>query len=1512
MDFPKNSLDLMGEVPTNIIKWANLETTMKRLLDNFQSGEERNAELVNKFFNQWFFNWEESLIRKLSEAKPDLNFDDIKNEGINLAVLWYGNQAWDFRIRLNGVISEIKDAFKQEIFNQVQAKIWTWAPYTDFTTECNPNATSDWLWYFEKVVDYLEEKEKAGGNWVKKSKAVLKEIQITNENLNNHLWVWIKIPTGVALSDASVPENTRSSFDMLLSFEIWKEADRTITIAEEAVNQIAGVFSNTIPAVNTIIWNHPEYKYDENNFWDTFQTQLQNIVDNATLSAEEKEKKVNELKWQFYINYLKTKNQSIWNIIEELYNNDFDYTKIDRSTIISYLNTVADIRLRELLSNNLLKSAFWIDFTNIDQFSEYFRNLANPEIDTINLDPTGTCLLRVKKTLLPWPTWLKAIEDYWDRAKSYDTFPIRYEIQKSDVDALPIDMEDRVNLLNFLSQVKSTEEGNKYVIEWADIGKLIYLFFVFNWRNSLNSFDTEQLKKVEELFWEAKDSENPEHNRENWEENPEESNESADTINNFISEVEKLWSGTKFENWAEIWLPICNSYLPWSGYGWMKFKISEVDKTKWKFKWTAFWWELECAWSLEWKSKTFKMNKKTLDDIKNASKDGNKVWLLPNPDKSDFNSFKDGLNNKLWTEILSFPMEWVKWDNDKFTRKITDENGKEKDVEVKYFWASWDDKSTYKVEYKPMKRCFHVSSAFLGDGKRKGWKSEKKRFSYKREMDWNNFLIFYTQKWLIPQTEEESKDAIQRQENDFKMVNGWNWKLNWFSISNIKNSFKFIIWNIKKKIEEYDKSQEEKLQEILISDRWLYSKLWNILWFIPSMKEWFWELQQEHYNERDNRVWKKIEAYLKMFQADPDFWSTFDQVPPHAKIQGWKSLQTIILNRVANAKDRMWDPWIYQAAALLLANIEKWWSPYRGLAWHENEWLWVKALLWKAHYEQFLRDKEACIYDLKKAGNEKDQLQDVLATCEMDYIINNVSWANGKLKYFGSHEWRWLPDESGTDYIDNPSKRILSNQFADKLKWAYKWRFNKSSVEESFEKISHNDFHLAVEDFKRFIKSARYPGAIGNLKKMFLLAKNETQQAEFQKCFLIYMLSWILDFNGKKDLRKQTYQRAKTMGFLPGMLAKETWHSEYVVALLDDFSKNDFSRNVKSFFRARDLKNWSVKLWDLITELDKRRNVDKMNDFRAYSTWKFLGKSFPEGSPLQKLQKSVLDTSRENIDNSLLDNPLVANSWWLISSPNVVRDRMSIDRNWEFEWKDLDERENKARFRNQIAEDVNKMNPQSVDDMKLLLKQYCERFGLYEGDEIFRWIKTAYIWKDRIWKEYTYESLDRNNRAHKDSMWKITQKEIDSIIWYAFQWKAMSRWALAWHRLPKELKIALETFQKKFKEAFYWWTLQRPQLISEVFNVWNERNVTPMWLWSWDMYNRTVVGREYSYDDSGEWNEWKDRYARIKRNFTWWNFINYEIANIEKSFKNLSTSDYMPVTKLSTDDLMARFHEAAA
>lgn len=1514
-------MDLREKVPVNIVKWAGLENTMNDLFETFAAWEEKNAELVNNFFDQLYFRWKESLLNKLIEIKPDIKFDDMKDEWINLAILQYNSWMWDFRDCLNKITNNnIKKAFIEEIHNKVQTQLWAITAYSDFNNPDKCGITlwdTNVLWYFQKVVDYLNSKEWSGG--AKKTLEVLCKINITNENLNTRLLAaGSGIPMWINLTDPSIPEDIKNAFDDLLSFEIGKEADRTINITKDISKKFQWLLTNTFPAINTIVWESDEYKYDEDKFWDEYKNRLQTINDDTTLSEKEKKKQIKNLKWEAYLNYLKSKNSKIGNALQQLYENDFDYDKIDRNILKDYIDAVANIRFKMLVDNWLI-DALKVNFGNIDSFESFYKDLADinkSEIELKDVDTVWTVQIPIQKKIVEWKNqWLKDIDEFWKNAeKSYDALPIEYTINKADFDKevlQKVTIEDKEKLLRFLSRF---DLWDNYVIEWENIGNLIYLYFVINRNFPITSLDPEKQKEVENLFWQAKNSKhNSEENSDD--ESEEENNEGNNeyTSENFKEDIEKYWPW-KFENWSEIWLPMWNSELPGWWYQWMKVKISNVNMSKWTFKWTVFGWELKFSSGLEWKSREFKMDNDTLENLKKISKDPNKIWLQPNPDKSDFNSFRENLGNRLWTSNLSFPTDWTTWDGNKFMHKIIDENGKEKEVETKYFWASSDDKSVYKVEYNPIRKSFTVSSTFNWDEKWKDGKSEKKRFSYKRDMDWNNFLIFFTQKWLVPQTEEEANSAIARQDQEFKMVNGWKWKLNWFSFNNIKNVFKTIKWNIKKKIDEYNKSQDEKLEDILVWDWWIYNKLAGVLWFIPSMKWWLWELQREYYNSRDNKTWKKIEWYLKIFQSDPDFWTTFEQVPPFAKILWWKSYKDFIMDLAKPHASRSKDD-VHKAAALLLANIEKWASPYRWLAWEENSGLWVRVLLGDDHYAQFMRDKLKCINDLKKDPKEKDQIQDVLATCEMDYIINNVSWANWKLKYFGSHEWRWIPGEEGTDYIDNPSKRLLSDKFASTLKWSYKWRFNKSAVEESFGKISHNDFNLAKEDFKRLLKSSRFPWAVANLKKMFLLAKTPEQQSEYQKCFLLYMLSGVLDVNGKKDLRKQTYQWAKTMWFLPGMLAKETSHSPKVATLLDDFCQEQwywkFSDSVKSYFHGWDLKNWKLNISNLISELDSRWTIDKMESFEKYSKSIFPSKKFPEGSILKKLQKDALDSGMENIDNSLLDNPLVANSWWLLSNANVVRDRMAI-RDGAFDWKDPDERNNRAEFWKQITKEVGNMDANSPESVNLVLNQYFSWFWLNsESDrqKAYKWIKTAYYWKDKIWKPFKY---DYNWKGQLLDMWNISWEEIEDIVWYTFQWTVW-RDCFSSRKLPPEMENALKAFQNFFWKAFNNDMLKNASVEKNAFKS-SDIRIEEMLLWSRNVYKDVFAGDwELEYDTTEIWDEtdafkdWKKRRKAQKRAFQSWRFINHDIAQIEKSFKNrLPTGSYRVITQDTSSDIAAR------
>jgi hypothetical protein len=68
-----------------------------------------------------------------------------------------------------------------------------------------------------------------------------------------------------------------------------------------------------------------------------------------------------------------------------------------------------------------------------------------------------------------------------------------------------------------------------------------------------------------------------------------------------------------------------------------------------------------------------------------------------------------------------------------------------------------------------------------------------------------------------------------------------------------------------------------------------------------------------------------------------------------------------------------------------------------------------------------------------------------------------------------------------------------------------------------------------------------------------------------------------------------------------------------------------------------------MKLKDLFTDLDKWWSVEKMKEFEEYSKVTFRSKDFSDKPILNGLQKETLNPGTENINNSLLENPLIAN-----------------------------------------------------------------------------------------------------------------------------------------------------------------------------------------------------------------------------------------------------------------------------
>ena len=578
------SKNLREEVPTNIVRWANLELTTNDLLNNFEAWEQKNAKLVNKFLEQPFFTWEESLIEKLIDHDRNVTFADIKREWINLATLQYNNQLWALKCCLDKTNNEFKRAFMTEIYNKVCTELWwvPWwaappAPYDHFDTDCAIPWDTNVLWYFQKVVNYLNWKESVAPS--RKTVDILSKTIITNEDLNWRL----ATPINDADRLSAIPVDKKNAFDSLLSFEIWKEASRTIAISQDIWEKFQWLLTNSFPAINTIVWENDEYKYNETKLWAEYQWKLQTITNNTSLNEEEKKRQINDLKWEYYIRYLKTKNAKIWNALEQLYNNDFDYSKIDRAVLKDYLDKVADIRLG-MLFDGWLNKIINLDWWDIDEFKNFYKELADvdPSSPVLNITlsnvsipwttPPMTWLLNIpvhKKLVGGKKVWLKDIEQFWKNAnKPFDALPIEFTINRSDIENNPnLAIEDKTKLSNLLASFYQPD-WDKYVITWEKVWFLIYLFFAINNRLPITELDPSRQKEIESSFGQAKNHVDMPENRESWY-----------TFEDFKKEIEKLWPW-KFENWSEIWLPIWSSELPWWWYQRMKIKISDIDASK--------------------------------------------------------------------------------------------------------------------------------------------------------------------------------------------------------------------------------------------------------------------------------------------------------------------------------------------------------------------------------------------------------------------------------------------------------------------------------------------------------------------------------------------------------------------------------------------------------------------------------------------------------------------------------------------------------------------------------------------------------------------------------------------------------------------------------------------------------------------------------------------------------------------------------------------------------------------
>lgn len=301
-------------------------------------------------------------------------------------------------------------------------------------------------------------------------------------------------------------------------------------------------------------------------------------------------------------------------------------------------------------------------------------------------------------------------------------------------------------------------------------------------------------------------------------------------------------------------------------------------------------------------------------------------------------------------------------------------------------------------------------------------------------------------------------------------------------------------------------------------------------------------------SEKEKNSWKSIEEWISIF-GDYEFPDLFESGFDPAKGQRLarldrslgkrKTMKELLLSRTCVINDDTLRPIM---AAAMISNLKKGKGLYRGMAEEDNKGLWIQCLLGPEHYQRYLQYKRKIQADIDRGVGDADQLRDLLAKSEVNYIVWNIQNSHGKDKYFGS-----VSDENRQIL-----KKIYSDKFVGQLSDAFEETTGQSAIENAYSKAKKMyTFNIAEEEFKKNIKSGRIEAGLGTLKRMGELAKEKEQRYVLAASMSYVTMSGILNKYAGKETMTWFDGLARSFMLPTAFFADKPYHQHYAWHLLD-------------------------------------------------------------------------------------------------------------------------------------------------------------------------------------------------------------------------------------------------------------------------------------------------------------------------------------------------------------------------
>jgi len=759
---------------------------------------------------------------------------------------------------------------------------------------------------------------------------------------------------------------------------------------------------------------------------------------------------------------------------------------------------------------------------------------------------------------------------------------------------------------------------------------------------------------------------------------------------------ENLW----FTKGSRLFIPSEDSIVPPTEYGksWLQVEITDVNEKKWTFTIKFRGSELS-LWKYEGATKELPIRTYVLEWLEKSF--GTPIYKLPPAGWASFERQLDILSQS-WISWLKKSFWALTFNWFQFTYNLGDYSWKQIThfgiYQPKAIGESVDQESWSLILYKI--HCNADGTITIS------WDKNDKNIAQNfpsRTMDYATFMLFIQEKKLQPKCEAQIKDIYASKDAQDEETPT---TVRWFSINSVVGFFKNSFNKLKDSIKKYDEELTEDLTDVL-TQKW---QLWNGLWWLLRP---FWRISasfenmgMEYFLERDNRVWKKVEKWVKYYE-DFDYTKVY-----------FSYIKPMLDGKIEVVPH-------YKIAALLLVNIKKAKGPYGKHATFTNDGRRVGKLLGKDHQQRYLAMREKRIRDLEEnahvyGGPWADQVKNELVELEMRYIVHVMD---------GRH--MWMGDDVKYYFQDKYSKK-----FCDELEWAYTWFFKQDGVEEWFTKNKDANFEFArVEYFRQL--ADRPQQALPYLKVMATKAINDKQWQVFEMAVLAGLLSGVFLNMTFASTQSFIQKICRTRGFVPWIFAKDINHQTKIQRLLDLFSGNSFTSFTwysasKFSYRingkasdflmafATDEKNptWINQTIKVDSDSPPQSIMSGLSKFLSLTGKNHEGKTLLDLHSDPKLSLSdklligeFLEKSNEKDED--YDRDVAANTssltWSILTkSQSVVEKMTSLKKEW-FNGKDGDEIQNMKAFSDKMR-DVIPQGQESPSNVEFFIEKFFNRF----------------------------------------------------------------------------------------------------------------------------------------------------------------------------------------------------------